>query len=170
MKNNRCAHALCFVGNTSTGQILKSSIGRSDVLDAVVIEQDDDVFEKLEDVKPVIVVIEDAPGKFDGIDIVHRIRNSKDYSNIEIPIILILSSGTARRAIDGSESGANQILTAPFTSGKLWECFELALNDTRRFVVTDEYTGPERRSDARKIRASSKKEFSGIGRRREDFR
>jgi len=164
MEKIRCAHALCFVGNAQTGKVLQSLIDRCDVLDAVIADHNCNVFEKMNEINPVVAVIEDAPGKVDGLELVQKIRRSKDSPNIEIPILLVLSYATSRRAIEGSESGANQILTAPFTSAKLWECFESTLNDPRKFVVSEEYVGPERRGGGDKRRAG----FTGLGRRRKD--
>jgi len=168
MEKIRCAHALCFVGNTQTGKVLQSLIDRCDVLDAVIADHNCNVFEKMNEINPVVAVIEDAPGKVDGIELVEKIRRSKDSPNIEIPILLVLSYATARRAIEGAESGANQILTAPFTSAKLWECFEQTLNDTHKFVVNDIYVGPERRGNSDKKRVNSRNGFAGMGRRRGD--
>ncbi len=167
MTKTRCAHALCFVGNDETGQVLQTLIERCDVLDAIISDYDCDVFEKMTEVKPVVTVIEDSPGKVDGIELVQKIRRSEDSPNIEIPILLVLSKATGRRAIDGSESGANQILTAPFTSAKLWECFEQTLNDTRKFIVSEEYVGPERRGKSDKKRTNGIG-IPGFGRRRSD--
>lgn len=166
MEKPRCASALCFVGNKETGKVLQSLIDRCEVLDAVISNYDCDVIEKLNEINPVVTVIEDAPGKVDGIELVQKIRRSQDYSNIQIPILLVLSRATARRAIDGSESGANQILTAPFTSAKLWESFEQTFNDTRKFVVSEEYVGPERRGGSDKKRSGRNGSFTGMGRRR----
>ncbi len=154
MEKARCAHALCFVGNKETGKVLQTLIDRCEVLDAVIADHKVDVFEKLNEINPVVAVIEDAPGKVDGIELIQKIRRSDDSPNIKIPILLILSRATARRAIDGSESGANQILTAPFTPAKLWECFEQTFDDTRRFVVNEEYVGPERRGGSDKNRSN----------------
>ena len=167
MAKNCCAHALCFVGNTQTGKVLQSLIDRCDVLDAVITDHNCNVFEKMNEINPVVAVIEDAPGKVDGIELVQKIRRSEDSPNIKIPILLVLSYATARRVIEGSESGANQILTVPFTSAKLWECFENTLNDPRKFVVSEEYVGPERRGSGDKKRGNGRSGFAGMGRRRE---
>jgi len=168
MEKIRCAHALCFVGNKETGKVLQTLIDKCEVLDAVIIDHVCDVFEKMNEINPVVAVIEDAPGKVNGIELVQKIRRSTDCHNIEIPILLVLSYATARRAIEGSESGANQILTAPFTSAKLWECFEQTLNDTRKFVVNEDYVGPERRGISDKKRGNGRAGFTGMGRRRKD--
>ena len=168
MEKTRCAHALCFVGNTQTGKFLQSLIGRCDVLDAVITDHNCNVFEKINEINPVVAVIEDAPGKVDGIVLVQKIRRSESSPNIKIPILLVLNYATARRAIEGSESGANQILTAPFTSAKLWECFENTLNDPRKFVVSEEYVGPERRGGGDKKRSNGVGGIAGMACRRGD--
>jgi len=164
VKKSRCAHALCFVGDDKTGQVLQTLIDKCDVLNAVISDPGCNVFEKMTELKPVITVIEDAPGQVDGIELVQKIRRSEESPNIETPILLILSRATGRRAIDGSESGANQILTAPFTSAKLWECFEQALNDNRKFIVSKDYVGPERRGKT----AASDIGIDSFGRRHTD--
>jgi len=168
MKNARRAQALCIVGNLETGRGLQTAIDKCDVLSAVISDHDSDVFEKMEEHKPVVIVIEDDPGKLDGVKLVQKIRRSAECPNIEIPILLILSRATTGRAIYGSESGANHMLTSPFTADKLWESFEQALNDTRKFVNTEEYVGPERRGMSNKKRGNSSSQFSGKRRRRKD--
>lgn len=168
MEKTRRAHALCFVGNKETGKVLQSLIDRCEVLDAVITDHDCNVFEKMNEINPVVAIIEDAPGKVDGLELVQKIRKSEDSPNIKIPILLILSYATSRRAIEGSESGANQILTAPFTSAKLWECFEQTFDDKRKFVVQDDYVGPERRNNSDKKRGNGRAGLTGMGRRRGD--
>jgi len=168
MEKTGCAHALCFIGNKETGSVLQSLIDKCDLLDAVITDHDGDVFEKMNEINPVVAVIEDSPGKVDGIDLVQKIRRSEESPNVKIPILLVLSHATARRAIEGSESGANQILTAPFSSAKMWECFEQTFNDTRRFVVSEEYVGPERRNISDKKRGHGLGGIAGRARRRGD--
>lgn len=145
MTKTLCAHALCFIGNKETGSTLQALIEQNELLNAVIADQNVNVFDKMREVNPIMALVEDIPGKIDGIKLVYNIRRSQRCPNIHIPTILILNEATTGRVIDSSISGTNQIITAPFSSTKLWECFELALKDNRRFIETEQYVGPERR-------------------------
>lgn len=82
----------------------------------------------------------------DGVALARRIRTRLPDPVRRIPIVLCTGYSERERVIEARDAGINEMLCKPFTPKQLFLKLGAALTDGRTFVVTDEYTGPERRT------------------------
>ena len=82
-------------------------------------------------------------------DVIRKIRHHEIGSNPFVLIIMLtenLSKGTIRKAIN---SGPDDILAKPISAAKLYERIVNLTRDRKRFIVTSDYIGPDRRKTPR---------------------
>ena len=139
------AAVLCAIHSSEVKLLLKSAFEDSTLLIAEFIENPELMFDEMRRLQPIALLVEDVDGGFDGTGLTRDVRRSAASPEKQIPIVLMLNEATQRKAIDASLSGANFMLSSPFTRQKCWERLQQALTDTREFVVTEMYVGPERR-------------------------
>lgn len=139
------AVVLCAIHSAEVKLLLESAFQESTLLIAEFIENPELTFNEMRRLQPIALLVEDVEGGFNGTELTRDVRRSDASPEKQIPIVLMLNEATQRKAIDASLSGANFMLSSPFTQQKCWERLEQALTDTREFVVTEMYVGPERR-------------------------
>lgn len=73
--------------------------------------------EKVEEVNPDIILVDLMMPELNGLDLCRYIR--KDFSQAELPIIILTARNQSEDLIKGFESGANDYLTKPFSQEEL---------------------------------------------------
>jgi PleD family two-component response regulator len=128
-----------------TGQILRSVLEIGGLKDIFLTADQAAAFSVMAERSVDIVIIEDAAPQLDGVELTREIRTSGKSTNIKVPVLLTLEKVSQQRMLDASNAGVNEILMRPFTPKKFYERIDRAINDTRRFVISDAYVGPDRR-------------------------
>jgi len=101
------------------------------------------------DDQPCDLVVIDAEEGGDVFAFVSALRNGRIGSNPFTVVFLTCwtrDEPTVRRALD---SGADDLVARPFSASFLKERVNAAIERRKRFVVTSEYVGPDRRSAPR---------------------
>lgn len=99
---------------------------------------------------PVDLVITDwKMSPRDGLDLVRTIRAPllNDYS--QIPVVMLTAYSDATRVRDARNAGASEFLVKPFTAERLAQALICALGETREFITTNDFFGPDRRDEPR---------------------
>jgi CheY-like chemotaxis protein len=95
---------------------------------------------------PADIVITDlAMQPLDGIDFVRLLRNSTDSPNPLVPVIMITGHATHKRICEARDAGVNEFLAKPLTARGVVERIRQVVDNTRPFVRTETYFGPDRR-------------------------
>jgi len=81
----------------------------------------------------------------DGLELIHKIRTSKDSPNPYIPIILMTGYSSQKRVMDARDNGMTEFLMKPFTANDLRNRIVQLIEKPRPFVKSDGFTGPDRR-------------------------
>lgn len=108
----------------------------------------------------------------DGIDVVHFARKSPKSLHPMIPIIMLTGNAEARDVIEARNAGIDGYIIKPFSADQLVKRIRAVIEHPREFVVSNKYTGPDRRhrNDAppqgkeRRRKKEKKKGFFGLGR------
>ncbi|HYC97117.1 response regulator [Brevundimonas sp.] len=103
-----------------------------------------EAIEVLQDVEIDLLVVDcEMPG-MDGFELVHWLRRSGP-PNAFVPVIM--TAGHIRRSMVSRvrDSGANFIITKPFSAASLLERIVWVARDGRPFLEVGEYFGPDRR-------------------------
>jgi DNA-binding response OmpR family regulator len=81
-----------------------------------------------------------------GISLIEQIRTHKKTPNKYVPIIMTAGSGHYKRVIRSRDAGVSEYLVKPFSANDLAMRIERVIESPRNFVVSDHYTGPDRRT------------------------
>jgi CheY-like chemotaxis protein len=95
---------------------------------------------------PIDIVMTDlAMQPLDGIDLVRLVRNSRDSPNPMVPVIMVTGHSTLRRVAEARDVGVTEFLSKPVTARGVIERISRVVENSRPFVRTGDYFGPDRR-------------------------
>ena len=92
----------------------------------------------------LLIVDVEMPG-MDGVELVHWLRRSGLDPNAFVPVIMTGAHVRKDKVAKARDSGANFLLTKPFSATTLLERIVWAARDSRPFLEVGDYFGPDRR-------------------------
>lgn len=92
----------------------------------------------------LLIVDVEMPG-MDGVELVHWLRRSGLDPNAFVPVIMTGAHVRKDKVNKARDSGANFLLTKPFSATTLLERIVWAARDSRPFLEVGDYFGPDRR-------------------------
>lgn len=96
--------------------------------------------------RPVDLIIVDwkmAP--VDGLAFTHMVRRNQDSPNPYIPILMLTAHTEASRVTAARDAGVSGFVRKPISARLLFDRISNVLTDTRMFVRTEGFFGPDRR-------------------------
>jgi DNA-binding response OmpR family regulator len=138
---------LLLVDSDPTGmQILEQIFSGFGVRDARRCRRAQDAIELLSTEETNLLVVNDQLEDMSGYDLVKWLRHSGITPNSSTPAIIV-SGHTKREMIAAArDCGANFIVAKPLSPMKLMERVIWVSKESRPFVETGDYAGPDRRS------------------------
>ena len=103
----------------------------------------DQGFKTITSVNPDIVITDWTP-RFDGLELITRLRNSTGKTQL-LPIMVISAYSELSRIVTARDCGANQFLVKPLSAAGLYDRIGAAIEDEQQFVLSETYNGPCRR-------------------------
>jgi len=85
----------------------------------------------------------------DGIELVRTIRTPATSPAPYLPIIMLTGYSDASRANLAKDAGVNEFLIKPFTAEALANCIRNVFHESREFISSENFFGPDRRSEHR---------------------
>lgn len=80
-----------------------------------------------------------------GIQLTQIIRHDSESPNPYVPVLMTAGSGHLSRVKKARDGGVSDFLVKPFTAKTLADKLTRIIEKPRPFVLSDEYTGPDRR-------------------------
>jgi two-component system chemotaxis response regulator CheY len=84
-----------------------------------------------------------------GLEFVRRVRSDKTVPNNFVPIIMVTGYREMTRVREARDAGVNELIIKPLTTSVLFDRIQSVVEDTRDFIRTDEFFGPDRRRGKR---------------------
>lgn len=113
-------------------------------------------------VSPVDLVITDFSMRpIDGVEFATMVRKSPDSPNPYVSIILMTGHSERHRVQAARDAGVNSFLAKPVSARSLLQRLTAVVNDSRPFVRSPTYFGPDRRG-------AGDPRYAGPRRRRSD--
>ncbi len=81
----------------------------------------------------------------DGLEFVRRVRTGSGGPNPYLPIIMLTGHSEAGRVREARDAGVNTFLAKPVTGESVYRRILALLHDTRPFIKTGSFIGPDRR-------------------------
>lgn len=105
------------------------------------------------------VILDFFLGEMDGADFTWRIRRDPACRNREVPILLITGLPEHQRVLKVRDAGVDSILAKPVAPKDLFLRLNSMLGRQRRFIVTQDYVGPEREPETRRSAAARLRDY-----------
>lgn len=93
--------------------------------------------------KPDLMIVDWDLDDIDGLEFTKAIRH--DAVNPYVPIIFTTALSSAKRVAQARDSGITEFLRKPFTAEALYKRIEAIVEKPRDFVLSEDFTGPDRR-------------------------
>lgn len=106
-----------------------------------------------------ITLVDDNPPSLDGIDVTGAIRLDADSPDCYMPIIFLSRSNSIGRATQAVEAGVHVVMTQPFPQKRLLKNIANVLSNPPKFVCSDVYFGPDRKSLKGMVKSEQKQMF-----------
>jgi CheY-like chemotaxis protein len=84
-----------------------------------------------------------------GVELIKRIRTAPDSVNRFLPMILLTAYNEEHRIIEARNAGISEFLLKPVTAASFFDRIMALVEDSREFVETSTFFGPDRRRGAR---------------------
>ncbi len=104
-------------------------------------------FREIRAAAPDIVLTDWVMEPVSGVELVRRIRRSKESPNPFLPVVMITSSCSSTEVIEARDAGVNDFLVKPITPKSLYERIVALVERPRPFIRTETFFGPSRRED-----------------------
>ncbi len=92
-----------------------------------------------------ILITEWEMSPLDGINLIKTLRNSENPYFALLPIIMLTARATTDDVIQARDKGVTEFLVKPYTTKTLYRQLEHVIDFPRHFIISHEYTGPDRR-------------------------
>ncbi len=93
-----------------------------------------------------IALVDDNPPVLDGIDVSFAIRLDGESPDCYLPIIFLGRSNSIGRVTQAVEAGVHIVMSQPFPLKRLTANIAKCLSNPPKFVCSDVYFGPDRKS------------------------
>ncbi len=110
----------------------------------------EEAIEQMQGHNPDLILLDWGLPGMSGLELVREIRaavNKPDprFANPELPIVMLTARQRARDVTTARNAGINEFVIKPFSTASLLKAISSALARKRDFVVSREFTGPDRR-------------------------
>ena len=132
--------------NRHAVEIVKSilaSVGAQDIVHATTAHGGFDVMQK--EVFDLVILDQNLGKGDEGIQLVRRIRNDPASPTPYVSILMLTGYTEHRRVTAARDAGVTDFLSKPFTVAGLLKRIEAIIFQTRPFVRSTTYFGPDRR-------------------------
>jgi CheY-like chemotaxis protein len=92
-----------------------------------------------------LILVDHDMGDESGIDFCRFLRSDPKASNFTTAVILLTTLPSAQTVRAARDAGANFVLAKPITPAVLLDRIEWIARETRPFITSDTYRGPDRR-------------------------
>jgi len=124
---------------------LREILKKSDWSHAVIVGSVAAAFDAISDSPPDMVFTDlQMPGE-NGLDLIRAIRDLSVSPDPLVPVFLLTGSGDADHVRAGQDAGAAGFLLKPITLARITDRVIDEVTRQRPFVMSPDYTGPERR-------------------------
>ncbi len=104
-----------------------------------------DAFEILRANPIDLVIVDWMMRPTDGLTFARMIRWDASSPNPYVPLLMLTAHTEASRVAAARDAGVNGFIKKPVSARVLFERISNALTDTRKFIRSDDFVGPDRR-------------------------
>ena len=102
-------------------------------------------FKELQHFSADVIIVDWRMEPLDGLDFVRLVRTAKDSPSPYVPIIMLSGYTEFRRVTEARDAGVHEFLAKPISAKALYQRFASFIENSRPFVRTSSFFGPDRR-------------------------
>jgi CheY-like chemotaxis protein len=92
-----------------------------------------------------LLIIDGEMPEEDGISVTRHVRSNADLPNFSAPIIIVSAHTPMAKVFRARDAGANLVVKKPLAPAVLMSRIQWLGLNTRPFIISDNYCGPDRR-------------------------
>jgi len=138
-------HVLLVDDNAQMRFLVRCLLRAGGVLNISEAETAGEAFDILRAAPVSLVLVDWKMQPIDGLSFTHMLRWNNDSPNPYVPILMLTAHTEASRVAAARDAGVTGFVKKPINTRVLFERMTNALTDTRSFVRTDAFFGPDRR-------------------------
>lgn len=110
-----------------------------------------------------LVIVDWMMAPIDGLTFTRMVRWDSDSPNPYVPLLMLTAHTEASRVAAARDAGVHGFIRKPVSARVLFERVSNALTDTRPFIRTEDYLGPDRRfGQSAKYEGPLRRESDGV--------
>lgn len=90
-------------------------------------------------------IVDSGMAPVDGLTFTRHVRTGKGIPNAELPIILLIAHPSVDAIAAARDAGATEVLCKPVSAQLLFDRIQYAIKNSRDFVRSESFSGPDRR-------------------------
>lgn len=134
-------------------QILKVFGGR-DIMDA---PDGAKALKLMQNFEPDLIILDWDMEPMNGIEFTRNVRDSGNFPNPFVPIIMLSAYSTQAHVIEARDAGVTEYVIKPFSAKSLFSRIQAVIDTPRPFVRTEGFFGPDRRRKEKEIEISDRR-------------
>lgn len=138
-------HVLLVEDHQGSRRLTRSMLNHLGVRNIEEAVDGTDALNLLQNGLPDIIICDWRMKPMDGLDFVKQVRAGESPGDISAPIIMLSAHAERQRVEVARDAGVNEFLVKPVSIGTLNERIVAVLKNSRDFIVSNDYVGPDRR-------------------------
>ncbi len=125
--------------------VLRQQLKAFEVTEISEARDGDDAAQSLHASEVDFAIVDSGMTPVDGLTFTRHVRTGKDIPDAELPIIVLIAHPSVETIAAARDAGATEVLCKPVSAQLLFDRIQYAIKNSRDFVKTDSFAGPDRR-------------------------
>lgn len=138
-------HVLVVDDNRQMRFLLRCLLRAGGVHDVTEAATAQEAFEVMSGRPVDLIIVDWMMHPMDGLDFTRMVRSDPETPNPYVPILMLTAHTEASRVAAARDAGVTGFIKKPISTRLLFERVASALTDTRVFVRSEDFFGPDRR-------------------------
>lgn len=125
--------------------VLRQQLKAFEIKELAEARDGDDAAQMLHASEIDFAIVDSGMEPVDGLTFTRHVRTAKNIPNAELPIIVLIAHPSVDTIAAARDAGATEVLCKPVSAQLLFDRIQYAIKNSRDFVRTESFAGPDRR-------------------------
>ncbi len=125
--------------------VLRQQLKAFEIKELLEARDGDDAAHGLASTEVDFAIVDSGMEPVDGLTFTRHVRTGKGVPNAELPIIVLIAHPSVEAIAAARDAGATEVLCKPVSAQMLFDRIQHSITNSRDFVVSDQFVGPDRR-------------------------
>jgi two-component system, chemotaxis family, chemotaxis protein CheY len=138
-------HVLVVDDNKQMRFLVRCLLRAGDITNVSEAATASEAFSVMRDKRVDLVIVDWMMDPVDGLEFTRMVRWDSDSPNPYVPLLMLTAHTEVSRVAAARDAGVTGFIKKPISTRLLFERVSSALTDTRVFIRSDDFLGPDRR-------------------------